>query len=259
MKSTIHQLQKSISKFVSKTLKNTIAILILAFTFSCSKNDEATSQPTPVVAEFAGLLIKTVDSDDGLTSNYTYDNAKRLINYKLNGNANNAAKDHNFTYNTDGSLAQITNVSDASIISKYFYDTDKKLVKKESRNGIDVFNYTYSGNQVIEKYAFNGVASWIQVYSYNTIGNVLELKSYNQITVANPNGNLSGTFIYTYDDKKSSNKSLPKEYLFPKSNVNNVATEKYNSGAVYTNNYEYNEKGYPTKRITTYTRTFEYQ
>lgn len=243
-----------------KTLKNTFAILLLVFTISCSKNDEPTTPTaTPVDAEVISLLTKTVDSDDGLTSTYTYDSAKRLINFKRNAVGNNPVKNQNFTYNTDGLLNQITNVPDGSIVSKYFYDADKKVVKKEERNGIDVFNYTYSGNQVTEKYAFNGVASWIQVYSYNTTGNVLELKSYDQITVANPNGSLSGTFIYTYDDKKSSSKSLPKEYLFPKSNVNNVATEKYNSGAVYTNNYEYNEKGYPSKRITTYTRTFEYQ
>ena len=243
-----------------KTLKNTITILILVFTISCSKNDEPTTlTTTSVVDDVVSLLTKTVDSDDGLTSTYTYDNSRRLINFKRTAVGNNPVKNQNFTYNTDGLLDQITTVSDGSIISKNFYDTDKKLVKKEERNGIDIFNYTYLGNQVTEKYAFNGVATWIQVYIYNTIGNVLELKSYDQITAANPNGNLSGTFIYTYDDKKSSSKSLPKEYLFPKSNVNNVVTEKYNSGAVYTNNYEYTEKGYPSKRISNYTRTFEYQ
>jgi hypothetical protein len=242
-----------------KTLKKTFAILALIFTFSCSKDDNPTPQPTPVVAEVISLLTKTVDSDDGLTSTYTYDNAKRLINFKRNAVGNNPAKNQNFTYNTDGLLDQITDVSNGSIISKNFYDADKKVIKKEERNASDVFNYSYSGNQITEKYAFNGVASWIQVYTYDAKGNVLELKTYDKITAANPNGVLSGTSIFTYDDKKNASLSLPIQYLFPKTNVNNEVSVKYNSAAVVTTNYEYNEKGYPSKRITNYTRTFEYQ
>ena len=172
---------------------------------------------------------------------------------------NNAALDQNFSYNADGTLAQITNIADGSIASKYFYDANKKVIKKESRNGTDVFNYTYIGNEVVEKYFFNTVATWIQVYSYDVTGNVSDLKSYNQITVANPNGTLLGTIIYTYDSKNNPKLSLPKQYFFPESNINNVLTEKYNSNPIFTYNFEYNEKNYPTKRTTSYVRTYEYQ
>ncbi len=241
-----------------KTLKKTLAILLFIFAVSCSKDNDVSPAPEPVVEQPISLLTKTIDSD-GLILTYTYDNIKRLINYKRNSTPNNSARDYNFSYNTDGTLAQITNVPDGLIVSRYLYDTDKKIIKKEGRNGIDVHDYTYSGNQVTDKYSFNGVSTWIEIYTFDFSGNLSELKSYNQITAANPNGNLSGTFIYTYDNKKNASLSLPKEYLFPKATVNNVATEKYNSNPIYTYNYEYNEKGYPSKRITSYTRSYEYQ
>jgi hypothetical protein len=240
-----------------KTLKNTLALAIVLFTASCTKKDEPAIAPIPIIAEVS-LLTKTTDSDDGLISTYAYDNAKRLINFKRTAVGNNPVKNQNYTYNTDGTLDQIKN-ADETIAVRYFYDSNKKITKKEERNATDVFNYSYSGNQITEKYVFNGVASWIQVYTYDAKGNVLELKTYDKITAANPNGVLSGTFIYTYDDKKNASLSLPIQFLFPKTSINNLVTEKYNSEPVYTYKYEYNEKGYPTKRITSFTRTYEYQ
>lgn len=242
-----------------KTLKRTLAILALSIVCSCSKDDVAAT-PQATANEPVSLLTKTADSDDGLTFTYSYDANKRLINLKSNGsNINNPAKNQDFIYNADGTLDKINNLLSQQIETKYFYDADKRIIKKEARNGADVYLYSYSGNQIIEKYLFGGMDKWIQIYTNNSDGNVSELKSFNQITAANPNGLLSGTFIYTYDDKKAINLAFPKQFLFPNINKNNILTEKYNSNPVYNYTYEYNTKGYPIKRITGYTRTFEYQ
>ncbi len=242
-----------------KTLKKTLAILLFIFAVSCSKDNNVLPAPEPVVEQPISLLTKTIDSD-GLISTYTYDNDKRLINYKLNGDSSNAPRDHNLTYNTDGTLAQITNVTDGSIISKYFYNADKKVVKKESRNGIDVYTYEYTNDQIIEKYLFRADDSKrICIYTKNPQGNVTQSKEFLNVTNANPNGTLSYTSNYTFDTKKSATTSLPKEYLFPENNVNNRISEQNNAANVYNYTMEYNTKGYPIKRITGYTRTYEYQ
>lgn len=236
-----------------KAIQKITALLLLAFCFfSCSKDDD---KP----ADKVQLLVKTVDSDDNLTSIYTYNEAKQLTNINRNGTPNNSPINQNLTYNSDGTLAQITNVSDGSVAEKYFYDSTKKLIKKEARDGIDIYTYEYSNNQVTEKYFFTPTAAaYNQVYKIEN-GNVSELKVYTDVSSANPNGTLSGTFIYTYDDKFRATKSLPKEYLFPENNNNNVLTEKYNSDAVFTYNWQYNAAGYPIKRTIGYVRSYEYQ
>lgn len=238
-------------------LKNTFAILALSILYSCSKDDVATT-PQPTVDEPVSLLTKVTHTNDGLISIYSYDTNKRLINYKLNGNVNNAARNQNFIYNADGTLDKINNLVSQEVEAKYFYDTNKQLIKKEGRKATDVYLYTYSGNQITEKYSFEGVEKWIQIYTNSSNGNIVELNSFNQITAANPNGLLTGTFIYTYDDKKAAKLSFPKQFLFPNANKNNVLTQKYNANPVINYYYEYNVKGYPIKSIND-NKTYEYQ
>lgn len=183
-----------------------------------------------------------------------------MINYSRNASAFNPSANQNFTYNADGTLDQITNVSDGSIEMEYFYDANKRVIKKEGRNGIDIYNYEYATNQVTEKYFFTvSESGFNQVYKYDNTGNVIELVVYDNVSASNPNGTLSATILYTYDTKNAAAKSLPKEYLFPKNNNNNVLTEKYNSDPVFTYSWQYNDANYPTKRTTSYDRTYEYQ
>lgn len=241
-------------------LKNTFAILALSIVCSCSKDDVAAT-PQATANEPVNLLTKESYSVVGypVTASYSYDSNKRFINSKSTGPGNAAATNRDFFYNADGTLDKIFDVVNQKIDGKYFYDADKRLIKKERRNGDDVYLYFYSGNQVTEKYAYNGVDKWIQIYTNNSDGNVSESKSYDQITAANPNGLLSGTYIYTYDDKKSPYLAFPKEIQFPFINKNNLLTRKVNAEPVSGNSYEYNAKGYPTKQIANGdTRIFEY-
>ncbi len=240
-----------------KSIKIILGSLLLLN--SCSKNDTTITETVPVTENIL-LLKKTIDTDDNLTDTYSYDTSKKLINFSRNGNINNPAKNQNFSYNTDGILAQITNASDGSLVLKYFYDSNKKIIKKEGRNGLDIYNYEYTGNQVVERYLFTTTGEGFNTfYKYDSSGNVIETIQYTNVTAANPNGTLSATVIYTYDSKKNALTSLPKEYLFPRSNKNNLLTEKYNANPVYNYNWEYNDKGFPIKRTTSYVRNFEYQ
>ncbi len=124
---------------------------------------------------------------------------------------------------------------------------------------MDIYTYEYSLNQVIVKYIFTTNGTGSNFYYKNDVsGNVIELKQYSDVTAANPNGNLNATLHYTYDTKNSALASLLKEFFFPVNNKNNVLTEKYNINPVYNYNWEYNDKGYPKKRTSSFTRTYEY-
>ena len=231
------------------------AIIIFLLAISCSDDEKSETQQEEV---HKNLLLKTTDSDDGLTNVYTYDENNRVVNYKRNGSANNSAVDQNFTYNADGTLHKIIQ-TDGTPVMEFFYDADKKITTKIGRNGLDIFKYTYNGNVITEDYRFTTTnEGWRQVYTYDENGNIAESKSYLKTSDANPEGTSSAVVTYTYDDKKRATSSLPEAFLFPVS-VNNIKTSQYNGGAIGSSQYEYNADDYPTKRTDSYTRTYEYK
>ena len=236
-----------------KTIQTTIAILALTiFAMSCSKDNVNYNAKK----DSTHLLIKSTSSD-GLINNYEYDFKNRSINYKLNGNAVNLPRDHDFSYNTDGTLDEIIDNADGSVITKYFYDASKKLIKRTYKN-LYVDTYTYDNNKIYEQNVNTSSGNtYKRIYTIDTNGNISEIKYFDQITADNPNGVQSGTVVYTYDDKKSAGSSLPAAYNFPRNNKNNQLTEKYNSFPMEILIYEYNINDFPTKRtqgneVTTY-------
>ena len=240
-------------------MKNFKIIFVLILTsiliISCSKDDTLETPLKPEIRR--NLLLKWSDSDDGLISTYTYDDSNKLINYKLNGNASNSPRNYNFMYNTDGTLDQLINASDGSILEKYTYNSEKKLIKKEG--GQNVYQFTYNGNEVTQNYRFLVTnTGWREVYIYDAKGNKTEVKSYTNASDANPSGIYSGIIKYTYDDKNNSFSSLPFAFMFP-SSVNNIQTEQYNNNGASANTYEYNADNYPVKRTSGYVRTYEYK
>lgn len=241
---------------MKKSTKIFAAIIISLITISCSDDEKSETQQEEV---HKNLLLKTTDSDDGLTSTYTYDSNNRMINYKRNGSTNNPAANQDFTYNADGTLHKITEAEGGSLISEFFYDANKKIIKTIGRNGLDIFKYTYNGNVITEDYIFTATnESRKHIYTYDENGNITEIKSYYKISDANPEGTSSAVINYTYDDKKSATSSFPMGFLFPRS-VNNVKTTQYNGGAIGSSQYEYNADDYPIKRTDSYTRTYEYK
>lgn len=238
-------------------IKKIIAIVLISIVaVSCSKDEESIN---PEVEKRTNLLLKTTDSD-GLISTYTYDGNNRLVNYKLNGDANNAARNHNFTYNTDGTLDQITEASGGALVMKCFYSTNKKIVKKEGRNGLDLYLYSYSGNKIIENYLYTpNNTGFRNIYTSDSNGNITQVEYYTNVNSGNPSGTYAQTVTETFDDKKNPYASLPTAYLFPDNSINNVKTSQYSGGGTLNVTYEYNADNYPTKRISGFTRNYEYQ
>jgi hypothetical protein len=234
-----------------KNFKIILAFLLTSIFFiSCS--DESGSNQT-----HKNLLLQWSDKDNGLKADYTYDSDNKLINYKLNGNANNPSRDYNFSYNADGTLDELINASSGEILQKYTYNSDKKLIKMEG--GSNVHNYTYSGSEVTDNYRYSVTnTGWREVYTYDSKGNIIEAKSYSNASDANPLGTYSGIITYTYDDKNNAQSSVPSAFLFPNS-VNNIKSDNYDNegGEVYT--YEYNADNYPVKRTGYDVRTYVYQ
>ena len=172
-------------------------ILVSILIVSCSKDD---TPETPLKAELRkNLLLKWSDSDDGLVGTYTYDNSNKLINYKLNGNVSNSPQNYNFIYNADGTLDKLLNAVDGTVIEKYTYNGEKKLIKKEG--GQNVHQYIYNGNEFTDNYRFLTTNSgWRSVYTYNSNGSVGQIKSYTNASDASPLGTYNGVTKYTYDD-----------------------------------------------------------
>ena len=231
-------------------------ILVSMLIVSCSKDD---TPETPLKPELRkNLLLKWSDSDDGLVGTYTYDNSNKVINYKLNGNVINPPRNHNFIYNADGTVDKVLNAVDGTVLQKYTYNGEKKLIKKEG--GQDVHQYTYIGNEVTENYRSLATnTGWRQVYTYNSNGNVDQIKSYTDASDTNLLGTYRGVSKYTYDDKNNASSSLPFVFMFPRSAVNNIKTDQYNNDAPEVFVYEYNIDNYPVKRTSGYVRTYEYK
>lgn len=236
----------------------TISIMLSA----CKK--ETTEEGTKKEPAHKNLLIKRVDND-GLIFNYTYDANNKLINYTRTANDANPAQDITFMYNSNGSLAEMTiNKFNRTIFS---YNTDGTISKKLEYNGtgasselINTYLYTYAAGVVTEQYKFAPTGGgWRNLHTYDAKGNLLEIKYYTT-TSTDLIGTFSGSITYKdYDDKPSYKSSMPKEFFFPSSIVNNMGTLIDRWGTT-TYTREYNADGYPTKISDSYNiSTFEYK
>ena len=239
-----------------KTLKTIITSLVLIFITACSKDDDSIAQETA----HKNLLIKSIDSDDQSYKTYVYDANNRLTGYTLVLPLSSYSKTFSFSYNSFGKISEFIDVSNSETLEKYFYTTDgSKLIKRESGDGEHVHTFTYENNQVTDNYRQTSVGTgWREVYTYDSKGNVIEQKSFSNTSNSNPIGTLSNTIKYTYSTKNSARSSIPKEFYFPFTYINNIETQQYNNESVYTYTYEYNQDNYPTKVIGNYTTTYEY-
>lgn len=234
--------------------KNLAVLAVVSFLlFSCSNDDQSAEAYQPKTS----LIVKTTDSD-GLVIDYTYDTNNRLVNLKRNSNASNPAQDRNFTYNTDGTLNEIREASGGGLVMKYFY-SGNKVVRKEGRNGLDVYLYSYSGNTVIENYRFTTTNSGFRnVYTFDNQGNISQVEYYTNASNADPLGTYSATETRNHDNKRNAYESLPAAYLFPYS-ANNEVSFQANGGPLNTSVLEYNADNYPSKKISGFTRLYQYR
>lgn len=239
-----------------KILKSIFAITFFSvIAVSCSK-DESPEKPLNPEAR-KNLLLKWSDANNGLITTYTYNANNQLETYKLNGNAYNSPRDYSFIYNADGTLKQLINALNGSVLQTYTYNSDKKLITKVG--GQNVHHYTYNGSEVIDNYRFSVTnTGWREVRTYDAKGNVTEVKTYINASDANPLGTYSEIIKYTYDDKNNAFSSVPFAFIFPGS-INNIKSNQYDNGTSEVYMYEYNADNYPVKRTGYDVRTYEYQ
>ncbi len=250
---------------------------------SCKKDPAATPAPapapvvppvdSPAAASRTNLLLTISDPANGLLTTLTYDGANRLKTFSRNSNAYNPSRYYTFAYDAAGKLTDLLETADSTPgaattdSTHYSYGADGKLAKKEYYRVWDpgsaelqhVYEYTYTPGKVDELYlTVSSGTGFRQVYTVNDSGNVTLIEVYTGVTTTNHTGTFDGSITYSnYDNKRAIQESFPDAFLFPGNNANNVGAVAYSWGG-YSYTYEYNEDGYPTKRVdggaaTTYT------
>ncbi|RNI31010.1 hypothetical protein [Rufibacter latericius] len=229
---------------------------------SCSEDDDSDPTPTP-----SDCRVTKITGTDG-TSTFTYANGRIssftdedlgeiTVSYASNGrptalqfpdgNIEYVYEDDNTGQLPDGmmlvsdEISEEAGVDGAGMLITYDYNSAKKVI---AANRFVVIPAEDGGEpQVIPL----GTAK----FDYDSKGNVIAEKEYLPNAIAP-----SSTITYTYDDKKNMAASfqalLTGMFIAPPS-TNNILTADAKTGdtvdpeASYTNTYEYNSSGYPTK------------
>jgi hypothetical protein len=248
-------------------LKNTFAILLVFFTFSCSKNEEV---PTPVPEIRENRIIKEIN--DKSTKTFQYDNAGQLIKITELGQVDSFGITQSitsYTYGFDGKVSvktvELAGSSSAVFTYNYYYKLDGKLgyISVRRKLGAASFQdfadlvYDFTTTNVIkETDSFNQRATIISISN----GNVTGTSYYANVSTINPNGNLNNTNLYSnYDNKKT-----PYDYFSLKTSYNFPFTSKNNEGRYESSNdtYQYNSDGYPISKKSSFDNkvtTYEYE
>ncbi|MBC3541498.1 hypothetical protein ACFSC6_15790 [Rufibacter sediminis] len=245
------------------------ALSLLVFA-SCSEDDE--SDPTPIASD---CRITKITGTEG-TSTFTYANdriasftdeelGQITVTYGSNGqptalefpegSIEYVYEDGNTSKLPDGMYMQSEDISGeagvegAAMLITYEYNSAKKVISAE--RFVVMPSEEPEGSPLVLPM---GTAK----FEYDSKGNVISEKEFL------PNATTpSSTTTYTYDDKKNmaaSFQSLLTGLFIAPPSTNNVLTAEAKTGSTvnqeesYTNTYEYNSSGYPTK-ITSKTKS----
>jgi len=243
------------------TMKKLIyTILASSFILSCSTNSSNDNANNPLST---GMLVKTWTSSSGSVTTST------TLNYNVNKLVN--------SFNSDGTTYTFT------------YNGDL-IIKNENVNGFDISNY--SNNLLVSSASNwnsnNTSSTYNSTYTYNSDGSITEIRTgtstYSGNTTSSSNkyirfysqGNcvkkdeyssingvmtLTGSILFTFDDKNSPFKNITGFYTWQNSqgySVNNAISETFkNASGVITNTfqrtYQYNSQNYPISLIGTST------
>lgn len=232
-----------------KTLKTIIAITILSFfSISCSKEDEATTEPIPTVRQ----IQKETNGSASNSIMYTYDTEGRL--------ASRLSSDDSRTYTRDsqGRVIQVSATnSGATRLLNYTYNSIGKLEKEERFFGSTTEEkhlYAYFSDRFEDKYYnTDGENTWIYISYYTSDG-----KNISKLIRKYGGGAdlLFSTTNFDYDNKIGLDQvapysNLPKPFYCDNNVVQTIYLDNKGvpSPAVNTS-YTYDSFGYPlTKTI----------
>ena len=255
-----------------KTLKLTIAIFLISiFTFSCSKDENATNPADGIFRiqqiEFsnddvhkytynAQNIIETIITNTTYTK-FTYNDAGKLKTIETRGSSIIGGIE-NYTYDASGfkteqlytcstgykSKTTFTNNSIGLPISvtSYIWNSATNLWVIQT---INILTNTYnSRNQKIKEAYTDSYSEYI----YDAAGNLVEKKDY--FKSSNNPYYLSRLYNFSYDNKKV---IIDTPYVTNLHNLTDFKEQQFlpngNTGgsSVYVLSYEYNEAGYVTK------------
>jgi hypothetical protein len=222
-----------------KLMLLTVAAVLLA---ACKKSGNTNAPaPTPQLKYLTQEIM--VQGTSTLTTNYTYDDKKRLSTVKR-GNSTTT-----YTYNGDNlfSVEQIT-TNGANVIrnvSETTY-TDGKLqtlsLKTYSNGALrleSLLNFVYNGDKLTEAHTDNG---YIYFYYYDNNNNVVKMQ-YDSVTVTRNYDNKKSRFANLPPALKSIGYQINQPDFF---SANNIITDNNTAGDLTTYTYNYDADGYPT-------------
>ena len=206
-----------------------IILLILSVSFACKKSTQSNGSPDRRGVNF-NLLLKTVDtySDGQSTTNYTYDNFKRLIQESSLRNFNDGLKwkvttnwFRNSRDQVDSMITEYTYGTDPTGLQKvyYHYDASGKLAYNillrnvnDPISSVDSCVYTYSAGKVLNRMDYTSAHSTILnntltheiYYQYDGSNNISAIIFVNyDFSRGAPAHKDTVTLSYGYDDKEN--------------------------------------------------------
>jgi hypothetical protein len=218
--------------------------------------------------------ISKITYQDGSYTTYSYNSSNLLIKYQNFGNSSYDLYYTTYTYTSNGNLDEemnYTRQTGSSIIQKnkttYSY-LDNKVSQKVEYQWNQITNDWVSPDTTKYEYNADGKMSKINeignrryyLMTYDANNNITKTEQYD-LKSGSTQYYLSSSTTRTFDTKKANNTSFsefpndfnPNYYVSGGNNEVDVVDKNFNesgnitSSYVYTNTYQYNEAGYPTK------------
>ena len=226
---------------------------------ACKKN----SPLNPQTKTYLLYRLTFISSNSKTIQEYSYDSKNRLTETNINANANKVK--YVYIYDNQDKLIKVEYYTNDNLYTTqtYSYVSGAINITEKYSDG-STFNKAFelTGNRVTRYFNYN--LNETTTYFYDAKGNISSLHITNMV--------YSGTWSYTYDDKKHpfSMIGAPNPHLFfleqpaaAYSNINNAISSTL--GANEINDYIYNGDGFPVRVVThdidnrySYTVTYEY-
>ena len=228
-------------------------IIFLLIVSGCGNSD-----PSPTLTCFLKKW-KTVDDAYVGENTFTYSADMKQITILSSSTFDGSSDSETFTLTADddGNIIKIEFEDSPDVYYEYIYNASLKLTRQNQYTGTDLdyrVDYEYNSSGQFIKQQYYDLSSGTPVksdyesfeYANSSSKNPLKQKSYSA------DGTLNLTSEFEYDNKKTPYDKLSFIIeIFSENNVTKVT--RSDSGGVLevtSTTYEYNDKGYPTKAIT---------
>lgn len=244
-------------------MKQLLVALLIGFSLVACDLDET---PEPVIP--ALVLQPSVYEETDYRREYSYNNANQLVQVKMISafaNGSTITSEQNFSYRTDGKIAETT--SDTGFRFVYSYSGDRLVRTDEYVNNTwsKYHRFTYdSKGRVVEAITYQNIPeeggeipTSKDEYQYGVNGNLIEWRMYYYTSFGAEAKLLTVITFSDYDDKINTDNLFELNIYHPYQvlSTNNPGKQvvRNGQGVISTTEeylYEYNDKGYVTKKTT---------